>query len=522
MLDLADGRAFARSEETLPDGGWVITLEDVSESRRAQLTLAEREGELRTIVENAAAGVTEIDCATGRFVRVNRVFCEMVGWSEADLLGPLSRKDLTHPDDRASAREQWLAICETGQPYEAEKRYCRSDGAIIWGRLAASVSAVDAAGRPRRVVAIVTNITARKAAEDELRASREMLRLSLDIGRIGSFRMEHKAGLIHCESETRQMHGFPPSDAPLPVADWVATWLDEDRERVSADLAATYAGKHTISRLEYRFNHPELGVRHIETRSRVEYDEAGKPNGSIGVAIDVTERREAEARIAHLAHHDALTDLPNRTLFRIRLEEALARAKRGDGFAICCLDLDYFKDVNDTLGHPVGDALLQAVTERLRAVMRPTDTVARLGGDEFAIIQSNLDQPANARTLAERLIATMAVPFEIEGHHVMIGTSVGIALAPEDGLDADLLLRNADMALYGAKADGRGRYRFFEPEMNSPDAGAAGTGDRSASSAGCRRVRADVPAVGQRVGKNVARLRSAPALAASDARPRSA
>ncbi len=466
VLDLDDGRAVARSQETLPDGGRVVTFEDITENRRAQLALAERESELRTIFENAAAGVTEMDFASGRLVRVNRVFCEMLGRSEAELLGRLPRDTLTHPDDVGAANERLSAICETGQAYDAEKRYLRSDGAVVWARISASVSAFDRDGRPRRVVAILTDITARKAAEAALKASQEILRMSLDIGRIGSFRLDHQAEMIHCGPETRQMHGFPASDEPLPVAAWSATWLAEEQDRVAAELTAIYAQRRTNFRLEYRFRHPVLGTRTIEGRARIEYDDAGRPIESVGVAIDITERRAAEARIAHLAHHDPLTDLPNRALFRIRLEEALARAGRGEQFAVCCLDLDHFKDVNDTLGHPVGDALLQAATERLKVALRPTDTVARLGGDEFAVIQSSVEQPGNATALAERLIASLAAPFEIDGHHVVIGTSVGIAVAPEDGLDPDLLMRNADMALYGAKTDGRGRYRFFEPEMN--------------------------------------------------------
>ena len=183
---------------------------------------------------------------------------------------------------------------------------------------------------------------------------------------------------------------------------------------------------------------------------------------------DVTERRANEARIAHMAHHDALTGLPNRVLFRARLDEALARARRGGGgFAVLYLDLDRFKAVNDTLGHPVGDALLRAVTGRLRAELREADTAARLGGDEFAVLQAAMDQPLDATSLAQRLIEALAAPYEVEGQHVEIGVSVGIVVASGEGDTADALLKNADLALYRAKADGRGTWRFFEPEMNA-------------------------------------------------------
>ena len=171
--------------------------------------------------------------------------------------------------------------------------------------------------------------------------------------------------------------------------------------------------------------------------------------------------------MVHLAHHDALTDLPNRVLFRQKLEHALAYARHGGGLALLCLDLDQFKAVNDTLGHPVGDGLLQAVSERLAGQLRETDTVARLGGDEFAIVQSRIEKPAEATAFATRLIELIAAPFDVAGHQIVIGTSIGIAYAPQDGMDADQLLRSADLALYRAKSDGRGVYRLFHAEMDA-------------------------------------------------------
>jgi diguanylate cyclase (GGDEF)-like protein len=178
---------------------------------------------------------------------------------------------------------------------------------------------------------------------------------------------------------------------------------------------------------------------------------------------DVTDRRQAEAKIMHMARHDALTNLPNRVLFRDKMDQAL---RRGERLAVMFLDLDRFKGVNDSLGHSVGDALLCAVTERLQRVVRGVDTVARLGGDEFAIVQSQA-RPSDASELAAKVIETLLEPFEVHGHQVIIGTSIGIAMAPTDGGDPDQLLRNADMALYRAKANGRGNYHFFQSEMDA-------------------------------------------------------
>jgi len=182
---------------------------------------------------------------------------------------------------------------------------------------------------------------------------------------------------------------------------------------------------------------------------------------------DVSERMLAEAKIAYMAHHDGLTGLPNRTLFQIRLSEAFGRSLRGDACAILCINLDHFKIINDTLGHSVGDALLLAVTERLRREVRETDTLARLGGDEFAVVQSSVDQPQDAKALAARLIEVLGAPYTLNGHPVLIGASIGIAIVPEDGEDPDKILKNAAIALHRAKSDGRGRYRFFEPGMDA-------------------------------------------------------
>jgi len=177
---------------------------------------------------------------------------------------------------------------------------------------------------------------------------------------------------------------------------------------------------------------------------------------------DVTERLCAEAQITHMAHHDALTGLANRLLFRERLEQALALSRRGETFALLCLDLDRFKPVNDGFGHAVGDALLRAVAERMRRAVRDIDTVARLGGDEFAIIQAGIDHPSDAEALSMRLIQSLGAVYGLDGRLISIGVSIGIAISPGSGCDAETVLNNADLALYRAKSEGRGMFRSFE------------------------------------------------------------
>lgn len=181
---------------------------------------------------------------------------------------------------------------------------------------------------------------------------------------------------------------------------------------------------------------------------------------------DLTERHRNEAKITHMAHHDALTDLPNRVLLAERLQQALIRASKNGTVAVLCLDLDRFKEVNDALGHTVGDTLLKAVADRLRGCVRETDTIARMGGDEFVVLQNSTAQPLDATSLATRIVEALGAPFIVQEHQMIIGASIGIALSPHDGTEAEQLLKNADIALYSAKSEGRGTYRFFEKGMD--------------------------------------------------------
>jgi diguanylate cyclase (GGDEF)-like protein/PAS domain S-box-containing protein len=242
-----------------------------------------------------------------------------------------------------------------------------------------------------------------------------------------------------------------------------------------AELAALYVerDREVIESGEVRVIEEDLVPRKdgslamLRTKKIAIADADGRAEYLLGVSEDIADRKRAEAQIARLAHYDPLTELPNRVLFQKHLGEALTRrARSGDQLAVHFIDLDRFKTVNDTLGHPIGDALLRVAAERLRGCVREGDTVARLGGDEFAVVQTGLTDMSGATRLAERVVEAMAAPFDIQGHQVMIGASVGVSAAPSDGDDADELLKKADMALYRAKADGRGAFHFFERAMD--------------------------------------------------------
>jgi diguanylate cyclase (GGDEF)-like protein/PAS domain S-box-containing protein len=233
-------------------------------------------------------------------------------------------------------------------------------------------------------------------------------------------------------------------------------WPAEPDEFFARLVADAHAGRGTTRVMEMRGR-----SMRIVTQPR-------QSGGWVATFEDITEWQRAQEQITHMARHDALTNLPNRTLFREELERAIKVAKRGDQLAVLCLDLDHFKKINDSLGHPVGDALLTEVASRLRGCVGAGDTVARLGGDEFAIVQFCKDcDPTAVSALSSHIVELLSAPYDIAGHHLVIGVSVGISLSPDDGSDPDQLLKNADLALYRAKADGRGTYRFFEAGMDA-------------------------------------------------------
>ncbi len=220
--------------------------------------------------------------------------------------------------------------------------------------------------------------------------------------------------------------------------------------------------RDVISRGEYGKNIHELNGRTIMMQHHPMQD-----GGWVTTHEDITEQRQHEERIRHLARHDALTQLPNRVQFLEEMAAAEPGLERGDHLAVLCIDLDHFKAVNDTLGHSLGDKLLQQVSARLWGATRENDLLARLGGDEFALLLRDVDSPAEAAAIADRIVKALSNPFTIDGHQLVIGTSVGIAMAPQDGATSETLMKNADLALYKAKNEGRSTFHFFEPGMDA-------------------------------------------------------
>jgi diguanylate cyclase (GGDEF)-like protein/PAS domain S-box-containing protein len=244
-------------------------------------------------------------------------------------------------------------------------------------------------------------------------------------------------------------------------------WPHDTAEAIVAQDADLLRSDGHLAFEEHAIDTPGKGLRIVTSKRLVMRDGKAGPQCLLTVIEDITERKRSEAQIVHMAHHDLLTGLPNRALFMQKMEEAAARLRRWEEpFTVFFLDLDRFKIVNDSLGHPAGDALLKETGARLRSSLRETDVLARLGGDEFAIIQAGeTDQPQAAALLADRVIEIVTTPYVIEGNEVRVGTSIGIALAPADGSEPAELIKKADLALYRTKAQGRNAYRFFDVQM---------------------------------------------------------
>jgi diguanylate cyclase (GGDEF)-like protein/PAS domain S-box-containing protein len=258
----------------------------------------------------------------------------------------------------------------------------------------------------------------------------------------------------------------------LSRADIVGKTASDLFPKASADIIAanddlTLQGEGGLFLEEHPWQSRALGQRFITSKRIGIKDESGQARYIVNVVDDVTDRRRADEKIAHLAHYDALTDLPNRVLFREQVERELQRTRRGGQFALLYIDIDEFKSINDSLGHPVGDELLKVVAARLRGCIRESDLVARLGGDEFAVIQTDIADAADVVEFVTRVHAAIRQPYHCLGHQLTTDASIGVALAPRDGTGLDELIKNADLAMYGAKSSGRRTYRFFEPAMDA-------------------------------------------------------
>jgi diguanylate cyclase (GGDEF)-like protein/PAS domain S-box-containing protein len=310
----------------------------------------------------------------------------------------------------------------------------------------------------------------RQEDERALRASEERFRVLVHNvpGVVYLCRNDERYSMLYLSEAVRELTGRPAVDFLADRVSFVDLYHPEDSASVAPQVDAALAARQPFQ-FTYRLQHTDGSWRWIEERGQGVFDDSGRLEYLEGSLVDVSDRKRAEAELLHHALHDPLTDLPNRALLLDRLQIAMARARRGLGepCAVLLVDVDRFKVVNDSLGHAHGDTLLVAIAERLRGCLRPGDTIARLGGDEFALVLESLVEPADALRVAERIRATLESPFQVGGHEVYSGASIGIAMASARYAKAEEMLRDADTAMYQAKARGRGGHVVFDPEMHA-------------------------------------------------------
>jgi diguanylate cyclase (GGDEF)-like protein/PAS domain S-box-containing protein len=307
-------------------------------------------------------------------------------------------------------------------------------------------------------------VTERKRVEQAIRESEKRYRLLFERNLAGVFRTTLPGRVLECNQAAASIFGYDSPEQVLAVPAANLYYADADRE---AFLTKLKSEKSVMNR-EMRFRRKNGDSAWVMLNVSLVDDDSGLASIIEGTFVDITERRVAEQRVQSLAYYDALTELPNRILLRDRLSKALANARRQKHkVALLFLDLDRFKTINDSLGHSVGDLLLQAVAERLKNCAREQDTVARLGGDEFLVVLTNLIDIPDAAVAAERFMDTVTTGFVVQGHCLNIGCSLGISIFPEHGADGETLIKNADAAMYNAKERGRNNFQFFTADMNA-------------------------------------------------------
>jgi diguanylate cyclase (GGDEF)-like protein/PAS domain S-box-containing protein len=371
---------------------------------------------------------------------------------------------LIHPDDRLRVTNETARVFRDGREFECEFRMIAADGRElhVWER---DAIVRDREGRPLLTQGVLIDVTSLRTAEEALRAEHERAQSYLDVAGAVMLALDREGRILMLNRAGHELLGY--RDGELVGRDWFETCaVPDDRAEWRAIWDAVMAGERQArEHMETRVLTRAGDVRTVEWSNRVIYDDGGRITTTLSSGLDVTERREAEERIAHLAYHDSLTGLPNRSLLREHLEPALARARRsGSSVALLYLDLDDFKLVNDSFGHDAGDALLCQVAERLLARRRASDVLARPGGDEFLLLLTDLGEgaAATATAAAEGMLETLTEPFCIGGEAFHVTGSIGISIFPRDADDAGSLLRHADAAMYEAKAECRSGIMRYE------------------------------------------------------------
>ncbi len=464
--------------------GYLLIGTDNTARNQAEEKLRENYALLRTIGLHSIVSVTD---RAGRIVDANPGFCKISGYSREELLGQTHRIVNSAVQSHAFWTDMWRCIA-AGQPWRGEICNRAKDGSLYWvDSIIAPFMAED--GHTKKYISVRTDVTARKQAEEKLRGVEEMFRqLAINMPEalwIGDAEteeilyvnpiLEQLTGrqLVVGDSVDKLIEAIHPDDVlrvhhePSTVATRSTNGVHEGESLPrTRHQASRFAGG--VVDQDCRLMRPDGVVRWVHIRSFPVENVEGKIRQVAGLIEDITDRKVAEARLLELAHFDPLTGLPNRRHYYESLEQALDRARVQSLFAsVLFIDLDRFKEVNDSLGHALGDQLLRKVSDRMSKCVRSTDIFGRLGGDEFALVLLHYEEALDAAIVAKKLIDELHRPFDLDGHEVTVTASIGIAVYPADSTDGATLMKFSDTAMYEAKSAGRDTYRFYSAEMNT-------------------------------------------------------
>jgi diguanylate cyclase (GGDEF)-like protein/PAS domain S-box-containing protein len=456
------------------DAHWLPrALRYVIDRKTARGALQNSEARFRAMSDASPLGIFVSDAA-GSCIYTNAAYHTISGLTLEQTLGT-NWSMAIHPEDRERVLAEWRVVARDQAPFQTEFRFLQEDESIVWTRVnsAAMLDGKKSFG----LVQTVEDITERKAAEFTLRVAEENLfmekeRAQVTLNSIGDavLTTDLLGQVTYLNQVAETMTGWSCEDAlGRPISE-VFTILDGTTRETGANpmlraIAEDRAVGLAKDSVLIRRDGLELA---IEDSAAPIHNRDGRVTGAVIVFHDVSESRAMALEMAHLAQHDFLTSLPNRLLLSERMVHAISLAKRHkQQVGLLFLDLDNFKHINDSLGHAIGDQLLQSVARRLVECVRTTDTVCRQGGDEFVILLAEIGQPQDAAHVAETLRAALDMPHLIDGHELHISLSIGISVFPDDGADVDTLMQSADTAMYHAKASGRNNYQFFKSEMNT-------------------------------------------------------
>jgi diguanylate cyclase (GGDEF)-like protein/PAS domain S-box-containing protein len=421
--------------------------------------LRESEARIRAVVDHAPDGIITFD-PNGIIATFNPGAEQIFGWTLEEVKG--RSVDIIMPG--------WLP----SKPADSAEDLTRGGKQVLGRRKEGAEVPVEATvsqmrfGSRRMYAVIVRDISERKRAEEALRQSEERYSLAAWASNDGLWDWNLLTDEIYYSARWKSMLGFEENEIGFRPAEWLARIHVDDRERFDAVIADHLRGRTPHLEAEYRLRHKDSSYRWMLVKAVAVKGEDDKPIRLAGSQTDITARKKVELQLLRDALYDSLTGLPNRAHFMRVLERVVRenRSEEDQPFALLFLDMDHFKDVNDSLGHHVGDQLLVSIAERLKTALRADETLARLGGDEFAVLIENLHDLRSAASIAERIQKRLATSFVLEDHEVYVTVSIGIALGPNRDETPESLIRDADTAMYRAKAAGKGRHATFDQSMH--------------------------------------------------------